>query len=69
MTTVYHEADCGRPSATDPYGEHTCGGVWQCSHCGRLFGFCHGAHSDDDTDEENEACDDCWSLLKATVPE
>jgi len=70
---VHHEPYCvsqvrnGQGQTVSVVG--TCGGVWQCCMCGRLFGYCHGAHLSDDTDEENEACDDCWSLMKATVPE
>lgn len=56
------------PGWRPPYHEKGCEcapeNVYRCSHCGRLFGYCHGGHSDDDTDEENEACDECWWKMK-----
>jgi DNA-directed RNA polymerase subunit RPC12/RpoP len=54
---VYHERDCAEAGIT-------CGGVYQCATCGKLFGWCHGAHSDDDTEQENESCDECWCKLQ-----
>ena len=51
-TFVTHSPGCD--------GAEDCGGVYRCSRCRRLFGWCCGGGDGSGTDERDEMCDDCY---------
>ncbi|GAG51498.1 unnamed protein product, partial [marine sediment metagenome] len=56
--TTYHEADCERRQRGGTFPNYTpepCAGTYVCSICGQSFGWCHGGHSDEDSERLNGA--------------